>query len=55
MKVDPFFQRYIGIDYSGGDRPTSANSGIRVFTANAGQPPKQERRPDNNVNTTCLR
>ena len=30
----PFFSRYIGIDYSGAQTPTSSLKGLRVYLAN---------------------
>jgi hypothetical protein len=35
------FERYIGIDYSGAETPTSSLSGLRVFTADRTSPPKE--------------
>lgn len=39
----PFFQRYIGIDYSGAAKPCKPISGLRVFVADEERAPEQER------------
>ena len=36
----PQFQRYIGIDYSGAETPTSSLPGLRVYVAERGSPPE---------------
>jgi hypothetical protein len=35
----PLFSRYIGIDYSGAETPTSSLKGLRVYLAESEQPP----------------
>jgi len=40
----PAFQRYIGIDYSGAATPEKGLTGLRVYSADGGEPPR-ERRP----------
>src|SRR5215472_7561180 len=37
----PQFERYIGIDYSGAETPTSSLSGLRVYAADGASPPKE--------------
>jgi hypothetical protein len=37
----PQFQRYIGIDYSGAETPTSGLSALRVYAADRTSPPKE--------------
>jgi hypothetical protein len=37
----PFFQRYIGIDYSGAQTPTSSLKGLRVFMADGDVLPEE--------------
>ena len=41
------FDRYVGIDYSGADKPNSARSGLQVFLATGGNQPSRQQRPDN--------
>lgn len=37
----PQFERYIGIDYSGAETPTSSLSGLRVYVADGYSPPQE--------------
>jgi hypothetical protein len=37
----PFFDRYVGIDYSGAKTPTSGLKGLRVFAADRTSPPEE--------------
>lgn len=37
----PQFERYIGIDYSGAETPTSSLPGLRAYVANRTSPPKE--------------
>jgi hypothetical protein len=37
----PQFERYIGIDYSGAQTPTSGLSALRVYAADRPSPPKE--------------
>jgi len=37
----PQFERYIGIDYSGAETPTSSLSGLRVYVADGWSPPRE--------------
>lgn len=37
----PQFERYIGIDYSGAETPTSSLSGLRVYVAEGNSPPQE--------------
>ncbi len=37
----PQFERYIGIDYSGAETPTSSLPGLRVYAADRASPPKE--------------
>lgn len=39
---DSQFERYIGIDYSGGKAPTSSLTGLRVYVAESNAPPREE-------------
>jgi hypothetical protein len=41
----PQFERYIGIDYSGAETPTSSLPGLRVFAADWVMPPRQVEPP----------
>ena len=33
FRDEPYFERYIGIDYSGAQTPTSSLKGLRVYAA----------------------
>lgn len=35
----PFFERYLGIDYSGAETPTKSLPGLRIYSANRSQSP----------------
>src|SRR5215472_7970774 len=37
----PQFERYIGIDYSGAETPTSSLPGLRVYAADGTSPPEE--------------
>ena len=37
----PAFQRYVGVDYSGAETPTSSLKGLRVYMANGVTPPSE--------------
>ncbi|MEI8293991.1 MAG: hypothetical protein WCG66_08375 [bacterium] len=37
----PLFERYLGIDYSGAETPTSGLKGLRVYAATATEPPSE--------------
>ena len=37
----PLFERYLGIDYSGAQTPTSSLTGLRVYAATPTQPPSE--------------
>ena len=39
--MKPQFERYIGIDYSGAETPTSSLPGLRVYAADQTSPPKE--------------
>ena len=39
--ASPAFARYIGIDYSGAETPTSSLNGLRVYQADRAKPPKE--------------
>jgi hypothetical protein len=41
MNVRSAFERYIGIDYSGAETPTSSLKGLRVYTADRTAPPSE--------------
>ena len=41
----PRFARYLGVDYSGAETPTSGLKGLRVFTADGSGQPAEEMRP----------
>jgi hypothetical protein len=41
MNVRSAFERYIGIDYSGAETPTSGLKGLRVYTADRTAPPSE--------------
>jgi len=41
MSQNPIFERYIGIDYSGAETPTSSLKGLRVYSAKQGDPPSE--------------
>lgn len=41
----PAFDRYIGIDYSGAETPTSGLKGLRVYEADPGAAPREVRPP----------
>jgi hypothetical protein len=41
----PAFHRYIGIDYSGAETPTSSLNNLRVFMAAPGEPAREEPPP----------
>lgn len=42
------FSRYIGIDYSGAETPTSSLKGLRVYMSNGGDPPGEILPPPSN-------
>ncbi len=44
-KTDPLFKRYIGIDYSGAETPTSSLKGLRVYMATPGTLPVEVEPP----------
>lgn len=37
--LPPLFDRYVGIDYSGAETPTSSRSGLRIYVAEKASPP----------------
>ena len=39
--ASPAFARYIGIDYSGAETPTSSLKGLRVYLADRTSPPAE--------------
>jgi hypothetical protein len=39
MVSKPVFERYVGIDYSGAQTPTSSLKGLRVYIADRATPP----------------
>jgi hypothetical protein len=41
----PAFHRYIGIDYSGAQTPTSSLPGLRVYVADRDRPPQEVEPP----------
>jgi hypothetical protein len=41
QSAEPTFQRYVGIDYSGAETPTSSLKGLRVYMADRQSPPVQ--------------
>src|SRR6476661_8102617 len=41
IKYLPIFARYIGIDYSGAQTPTSSLKGLRVYLADRNSPPTE--------------
>ncbi len=43
--VPPLFDRYVGIDYSGAETPTSSLKGLRVYAAERGAAPPVEVAP----------
>ncbi len=45
MSTLPQFARYIGIDYSGAQTPSSSLKGLRMYVANGGQTPREETPP----------
>jgi hypothetical protein len=46
-RTAPLFDRYVGIDYSGAETPTSRLSGLRVYVASRGALPDEVRSPTN--------
>lgn len=44
------FRRYVGIDYSGKGKPTSAYAAIQVYIASDEKPPEQKQRPNSTYN-----
>ena len=45
MGATPGFDRYIGIDYSGAETPTSSLRGLRVYTADRKAGPVEVKPP----------
>lgn len=45
MKQSQLFERYIGIDYSGAETPTSSLKGLRVYSAKQGNQPSEVQPP----------
>jgi hypothetical protein len=43
--ISPHFDRYIGIDYSGAETPTSSLKGLRVYMADRASPPIEVQPP----------
>jgi hypothetical protein len=37
----PLFERYVGIDYSGAETPTSSLKGLRIYVADPAAPPRE--------------
>ena len=45
MKQNRLFERYIGIDYSGAETPTTSLKGLRVYSAKQGDKPLEVQPP----------
>lgn len=51
MAIIPAFQRYIGIDYSGAETPTSSLKGLRVYVADQDNLAEEVQPPQAPANT----
>lgn len=54
MVMNPAFERYIGIDYSGAQTPSSSLKGLRVYAADRTRAPERRNRSMLIAGRRCL-